>query len=42
MLTNAQADEYFAMVDANEFWFVNWKEIDLLNAMEKKELKQVY
>jgi len=42
MLTNAQADEYFGMVDANEFWFVNWKEIDLLNALEKKELKQVY
>lgn len=42
MLTNAQADEYFLNKKSNEFWFVNWREIDLLNALEKKELKQVY
>lgn len=24
------------------YWFVNWKEIDLLNMLEKKELKEVY
>ena len=27
---------------ASEYWFVNWKEVDLLNALERKELRQVY
>ena len=24
------------------YWFINWKEIDLLNMLERKELKEVY
>jgi hypothetical protein len=27
---------------ASEHWFINWKEVDLLNALERKELRQVY
>lgn len=26
----------------NRYWFTNWHEVDLLNALERKELKQVY
>ncbi|EPM46165.1 hypothetical protein A256_24698, partial [Pseudomonas syringae pv. actinidiae ICMP 19103] len=28
--------------DDNRYWFTNWHEVDLLNALERKELKQVY
>ncbi len=24
------------------YWFVNWTEVDLLNSLEKKELKRAY
>jgi len=27
---------------SKQYWFVNWHEIDLLNALERKELRQVY
>lgn len=27
---------------ASEYWFINWREVDLLNALERKELRQVY
>jgi len=26
----------------NILWFINWQEIDLLNALERKELRHVY
>ncbi|MFO3681581.1 antiviral reverse transcriptase Drt3b [Pseudomonas aeruginosa] len=32
----------FLAAYANEHWFVNWREVDLLNALERKELRQVY
>jgi len=32
----------FLKKSASLYWFVNWKEIDLLNMLEKKELKAVY
>ncbi|WP_426149708.1 antiviral reverse transcriptase Drt3b [Pseudomonas sp. DC3000-4b1] len=28
--------------DENRYWFTNWYEIDLLNSLERKELKRVY
>jgi hypothetical protein len=28
--------------DDKSFWFINWNEVDLLNALERKELRQVY
>lgn len=27
---------------ATEYWFINWNEVDLLNALERKELRQAY
>ncbi|WP_235443023.1 antiviral reverse transcriptase Drt3b [Caballeronia mineralivorans] len=27
---------------ATQYWFVNWTEVDLLNSLEKKELKRAY
>lgn len=32
----------FVKVAEEQPWFVNWKEIDLLNALERKELKRAY
>ncbi|HEQ0003582.1 TPA: hypothetical protein VDW59_006003, partial [Pseudomonas aeruginosa] len=32
----------FLSGDENRHWFTNWHEVDLLNALERKELKQVY
>ncbi|MNJ29119.1 hypothetical protein D3C77_236770 [compost metagenome] len=32
----------FLTGDENRHWFTNWHEVDLLNALERKELKQVY
>lgn len=39
--SNAELDQFFANSGQN-FWFVNWNEVDLLNALERKELRQVY
>lgn len=39
--SKAEFDKFFDSSDKN-FWFVNWKEVDLLNALERKELRQVY
>ncbi|MEB0040892.1 antiviral reverse transcriptase Drt3b [Pseudomonas sp. MH10] len=36
-----QIDDFIENTDEN-FWFVNWNEVDLLNALERKELRQVY
>lgn len=32
----------FLANSSSKFWFVNWKELDLLRSLEKKELKQAY
>ncbi|HYE37504.1 antiviral reverse transcriptase Drt3b [Methylocaldum sp.] len=32
----------FLANSGTKFWFVNWKEVDLLRSLEKKELKQAY
>ena len=34
--------EHFLDHSDKYFWFVNWSEVDLLNALERKELRQVY
>lgn len=34
--------EEFIKASDNDFWHTNWKEIDLLNSLEKKELTRVY
>tara|TARA_R110001599_G_scaffold207349_1_gene404668 strand:- start:378 stop:1928 length:1551 start_codon:yes stop_codon:yes gene_type:complete len=39
--TTAELDCFFEHADTN-FWFVNWSEVDLLNSLERKELRQVY
>lgn len=39
--TKAELDHFLEHADKN-FWFVNWNEVDLLNALERKELRQVY
>ncbi|OAI12042.1 MULTISPECIES: antiviral reverse transcriptase Drt3b [Methylomonas] len=39
---NASDVNDFLSHGCNKFWFVNWKEVDLLNLLEKKELKQAY
>lgn len=39
--TKAEIDHFFEHAATN-FWFVNWNEVDLLNALERKELRQVY
>ncbi|PPC78808.1 hypothetical protein C4K68_02900 [Pokkaliibacter plantistimulans] len=38
----AQEVRDFLAVYASEYWFINWHEVDLLNALERKELRQVY
>lgn len=39
----SQADIYsFVGTSEQQCWFVDWKEVDLLNAIERKELKAVY
>lgn len=39
--STAELNEF--LDDANKpVWFVNWQEVDLLNSLEKKELKQAY
>ena len=37
-------DEFdvFLTFCSSSYWFVNWREVDLLNALERKELRQVY
>lgn len=39
--TKQQTDDFIEH-SAKNFWFVNWNEVDLLNALERKELRQVY
>jgi len=39
--TGLQISEFIASASTN-FWFVNWNDVDLLNSLEKKELKQAY
>ncbi|MFQ2688404.1 antiviral reverse transcriptase Drt3b [Aeromonas caviae] len=39
--TDIEIDNFFIKNDL-PYWFVNWKEVDLLNHLEKKELKQAY
>lgn len=39
--TTAELDLFFEHAD-KKFWFVNWNEVDLLNALERKELRRVY
>lgn len=39
---NQQELNEFLSCYASEFWFINWREVDLLNALERKELRQVY
>lgn len=34
--------EVFLKNDERRHWFTNWHEVDLLNALERKELRQVY
>ena len=34
--------EEFINASEKDFWHTNWKEIDLLNSLEKKELTRVY
>jgi ribosome modulation factor len=34
--------EDFLRNDERQYWFTNWHEVDLLNALERKELRQVY
>lgn len=41
-IPNDQQISGFLKKSATLYWFVNWKEIDLLNMLEKKELKEVY
>ncbi|WP_204354271.1 antiviral reverse transcriptase Drt3b [Pseudomonas putida] len=36
-----QVEDFFNNATEN-FWFINWNEVDLLNALERKELRQVY
>lgn len=33
---------YFLSQKQNRFWFVNWMDVNLLNLLEKKELKRAY
>lgn len=39
--TQQEIDELIVNYNS-EYWFVNWNEVDLLNALERKELRQVY
>lgn len=36
-----QVEDFIDQASTN-FWFINWNEVDLLNALERKELRQVY
>lgn len=36
-----ELDEFIAATQ-KQYWFVNWTEVDLLNSLEKKELKRAY
>lgn len=38
---NQEFNEFLTFYSA-EYWFVNWREVDLLNSLERKELRQVY
>lgn len=40
-LTKQAFDDFLVFCSSN-YWFVNWREVDLLNALERKELRQVY
>lgn len=39
--THAQLDDYLQS-PSNLYWFINWSEVDLLNSLEKRELKSAY
>jgi hypothetical protein len=39
--SNAEIDNYL-YATSKEFWQVNWGDIDLLNSLEKRELKPAY
>lgn len=39
---SSQALREFINNPSNYFWFTNWNEVDLLNALERKELRHVY
>ena len=41
MPANADVEEFLSEATRG-YWFVNWNELDLLNSLEKKELKQAY
>lgn len=41
MPVNADVEEFLTATPQN-YWFINWHELDLLNSLEKKELKQAY
>ena len=40
-INNTQSEEILNQM-RNEYWQTNWFDIDLLNSLEKKELKQAY
>lgn len=40
-LSRQEFDDFLLFCSSN-FWFVNWREVDLLNALERKELRHVY
>ena len=40
-INNTQSEEILNQM-RNEYWQTNWSDIDLLNSLEKKELKQAY
>jgi hypothetical protein len=39
--SNKSVDEFLKDTAIN-YWFINWNEVDLLNVLERKELKQCY
>lgn len=39
--TQQELSDFFTHY-ASKYWFINWTEVDLLNALERKELRQVY
>lgn len=39
--TTADMELFLTNLNKN-YWFINWYEVDLLNALERKELRQVY
>lgn len=38
---NADINAFLAVV-CNEHWQIDWQDVDLLNSLEKKELKRAY